>query len=159
MSAASFDVDEYVEDRSARIGFTRPAVEPATERSGRAVNAMDPDTRLIHARLDEWAKEVKRSAGARGYPSESAYVAWSVLQVRTESGHEPDLSERAQHVEAAVLRLGAIDQSVIRRYYLDWRQTGIHKGLAGINNEDKFRSVLKRARFRVDGYLSAIEQP
>jgi hypothetical protein len=161
---SNINVDDYVEVLEERHSIP-VSIRPAAvvehrfeERSGRAVNAMDPDTRRIHARLEEWAVQVRRSAGACGYPPESVYVKWALLGVRTETGHESELSPRAANVEAAVLRLCAIDQGVIRRYYLAWRQTGIWKGLAGINNDDKFRAILSRARFRVDGYLSAIEQ-
>lgn len=126
-------------------------------RDPRAFNRMDAETKLIHARLEEWANETKRFMEARGYPRESYYHKWAALGIAPNPGHEPEMSQRAANVDGAVTKLGVIDKSVIWRYYMQWRPVGIWKQLSGIESEHKFNIVLKRARWRVDGYLSAIE--
>jgi len=149
--------DGWDESRVVRAA-ARPRVDVLVERDARSFNRMDPDTKLIHSRLEEWAKAVKRAAGSRGYPPESIYVKWRLSGVRTETGHEPDLSDREAHVDVAVARLGDIDKAVIKRYYLAWRPVKIWQ-VPGIPSEHRFNVVLKRARWRVDGFLAAIEGP
>jgi hypothetical protein len=134
---------------------TRVKVEVRNERSSRTMNHMDPETKAIHLRLEEWAAAVKRNGGNLGYPTESIYTKRNL--VRTEYGHEDVISDRVAHVDAAVARLGVIDGSVLRRFYLHWRPIDLWRRLPGIPNEGRFKVVLRRARWRVDGYLSAIE--
>lgn len=143
---------------SIRVVSAKAKVEVVYERDPRAFNSMDGETKLIHSRLEEWASWVRQWAGAQGYPAESYYHKWALLHVSPQPGHEPQLPERVAHVDAAVARLGDIDKSVIKRYYLGWRPVKIWSNLSGIANQHKFNVVLKRARWRVDGYLTAIEK-
>lgn len=136
-------------------GFAvRAKVTVLQERDPRALNRMDPDTKLIHSRLEEWARAVRQAGGTLGYPAESIYTKQNLI--RTEYGHEDQITDRVAHVDAAVARLCVIDRSVIRRYYLEWRPVNIWK-LPGIPSQHRFDVVLKRARWRVDGFLAAIE--
>jgi hypothetical protein len=135
-----------------------PHVEVVAERDARAMNHMEPGTRLIHARLEEWARAVKPWCGAQGYPDESYYHKWALLKIAPQPGQECDLSDRVAHVDAAVARLGEPDKAVLKRFYLRWRPLDIWKHLPGINSETTFKRTLKRARWRVEGYLMAIEE-
>lgn len=152
MMAASEPWDE------SRVIRVKAHVEVVVERDPRSMNHMDADTKLVHCRLEEWAGYVKRWAGAQGYPSESYYHKWALLKIAPNPGHEAELPERPAQVDFAVSRLGAIDKSVILRYYLHWRPVDIWKQLSGIPSHHKFNIVLKRARWRVDGFLNAIEK-
>jgi hypothetical protein len=138
------------------IRAARPKIE-LVERSPRSMNNMDAETKLIHARLEEWSKATKRYMEARGYPRESHYHKWALLGIAPNPGHEAPLPDREAHVDTAVTKLGAIDRSVIWRFYMEWRPVKIWERIPGVASEHKFNVVLKRARWRVDGYLSAIE--
>lgn len=136
----------------------RPKVTLEVVRSARAMNHMDSETKIVHARLEEWARWVKRHCGAQGYPTESYYHKWALLKIAPNPGHDPEIPDRVAHVDAAVSRLEATDKAVLMRYYLRWRPLDIWKYIPGINSETTFKRTLKRARWRVDGYLLAIEE-
>ena len=139
-------------------GQLRAAVIELSERDPRAMNHMDPDTREIHARLEEWAKHCKQAFARLGYSTSSYYEKWALLGIAPNPGMEPTLPERPAHVDRAVRQLGDIDRSVIWRYYMQWRPgDALWKELHGIDSKRRFECVLKRARFRVEGYLIAIE--
>lgn len=141
-----------------RVAKARAHVHVEPERSKRELSHMDGQTKLIHARLEEWARHVNRPDGPQGYPSESYNEKWARLEIAPEPGHEPMLPERVANVDAAVARLCTVDRAVIERKYRFWRPTDLWKGIPGIKNKAKFDTVLKRARWRVDGHLGAIEK-
>lgn len=145
--------------QAIRVIRAKAYVEPTIqyERNCRSLNHMEPGTRLIHARLEEWAKEVKRFLGTQGFPGESYYHKWALLKIAPHPGHDPAISDRAARVDAAVARLPQPDKAVLERYYLRWRPTRIWEHLAGINSESTFKRVLKRARWRTEGFLLAVE--
>lgn len=98
---------------------------------------MDPETRLIHARLDEWAAERRR-----------ALVADQPIQ----------LAQRPANVDLAVSRLDEADRAVVIRYYVEFRSgDALWKDLKDIDSRRRFDAVLKRARWRVDGFLRCME--
>lgn len=139
------------------MAIPAPKAVVVIERDPRSVNAMDSETKLIHARLEEWARETRQHLESRGYPKESYYHKWACLGIQPNPGHEAELSPRSANVDRAVTRLGEIDRAVIWRFYMQWRNDGLHKGLPGVDSRHRFDIVLKRARWRVDGYLKAIE--
>lgn len=133
-------------------------VEPEYKRSGRCMSRMDDETRVVHARLEEWSSEAKGAFRALGLPSQSFCERWAVLEVRTDPGHEAQMSDRAFNVDRAVRKLGEIDRSVIWRYYMDFRPgDALWRKLHAIEGLDHFNRVLRRARWRVSGFLAALE--
>jgi hypothetical protein len=57
-------------------------------------------------------------------------------------------------IDAAVARLGDVDKQVIRAYYLNWaRADDLWRQCPGIRSLSNFRAVLKRARWRLIGYV------
>jgi len=151
LNALALTITQFI---SVPVRIAKPTV--SVERDRRNLSHMDPETKAIHLRLETWAQAVKNNGGNLGYPSESIYTKRNL--VRTEGRHEDLISDSVANVDAAVARLGEIDKSVIRRYYQHWRPVGIWKGIPGIPSAHRFDVVLKRARWRVDGFLSAIEQ-
>jgi hypothetical protein len=153
---------DHIQERLQRV-LDALNEDPVTEpditiiQAPRSMNHMDPDTKRVHLRLVDWAKHVHQRADALGYPTESYYHKWALLMIPPQPGNPPELPDRVAHVDAAVARLGVIDRSVIFRNYLQWRPIDLHKGIAGIASRRNYDNVLKRARWRVDGYLTAIE--
>jgi hypothetical protein len=157
LNALVWEVEQLINGPPIRVA--RVKVEIHRERDPRAMNHMDAETKLIHARLEEWAQHVKRRSGAQGFPTESYYHKWALLKIAPQPGHEDEvIPDRVANVDGAVARLGVIDKSVICRFYLAWRPLGIERGITGIRNKHHFDKVLKRARWRVDGFLSAVER-
>ena len=129
-------------------------------RSPRTMNHMDPDTKEVHARLEEWARWAK-DLGIAGYPRQSLTekaATYGKLGIPQEPLHKPEvvMPDRVAVVDAAICRLGDIDRSVVRAYYLNWEPTStIARRLK--MRERQFQNVLRRARWRIVGFLDAHE--
>lgn len=130
-------------------------------RSPRTMNHMDPDTKEVHARLEEWARWAK-DIGIAGYPRQSLTeqaAKYGKLGIPQEPLHKPEvvMPDRVAAVDAAICRLGDIDRSVVRAYYLNWEPTStIARRLK--MRERQFQNVLRRARWRIVGFLDAHER-
>lgn len=134
-----------------------------SERDPRSMNHMDPDTKLVHARLEEWAKWAK-DIGIAGYPRQSLTekaAQYGKLGIPQESNirAEPLMPDHVARVDAAICRLGEIDKKAIRLYYTSW---DVAENLARKMDRSmrwrQFLNVVRRARWRVAGYLDAVER-
>jgi hypothetical protein len=129
-----------------------------SERSTKAMNHMDPDTKFVHARLEEWARWAKESE-IRAWPS-ITLLGRVIEQGPTgsgQSGRPPtDMPEQVASIDRAVCKLGDIDRGVVRTYYLKWEPINV---MARRNSMRvlQFQRVLRRARWRIMGYLDAVE--
>jgi hypothetical protein len=129
------------------------------ERDRRSMNHMDPDTKVVHARLEEWAKWAK-DMGIAGYPRQSITekaAQYGRLGIPQESNFrtEPMMPDHVAAIDAAVSKLGDIDKSVVKTYYLKWESVNVmarHHHMRVL----QFQRVLRRARWRIMGYLDAI---
>lgn len=128
----------------------------------RSMNHMDPDTKLVHARLEEWAKWAK-DMGIAGYPHQSVTekaAKYGKLGIPQEPLHKPEpmMPDHVARVDVAVCRLGDIDRKAIRLYYLSW---DVAENLARRMDRSmrwrQYLNVVRRARWRVAAYLDAIE--
>ena len=131
------------------------------ERSRRSMNHMDPDTKLVHARLEEWARWAKDS-GIAGYPSQSLTekaAKYGKLGIPQEPLHKAEsmMPERVALVDAAICRLGDIDRKAVRLYYLTWEPVEVLARRMHVSGMRvlQFQRVLHRARWRIMGYLDA----
>jgi hypothetical protein len=133
------------------------------ERDRRAMNHMDPDTKLVHARLEEWSRWAK-DTGIAGYPHQSITekaAKYGKLGIPQESLHkpEPTMPDHVARVDAAICRLGDVDRKALRLYYLSW---DVAENLARRMDRSmrwrQFLNVVRRARWRVAGSLDAVEQ-
>lgn len=131
------------------------------ERDNRVINHMDPDTKWVHIRLEAWVPWAK-GRGIAGYPRQSLTekaALYGKLGIPQESVHrpEPQIPDREARTDAAICRLGDIDRKVIRTYYLDWAPVEVMARKCGMR-VPQFRNVLKRARWRLWGFLQAAEE-
>lgn len=123
------------------------------ERDPRAMNRMDPETKIVHARLERWGKWAKEN-----------YNAWPAVTLlgriveqgpgASQQGRPPvSMSEEDAQTDAAVAKLGEIDRKVIIEYYTKWRdiETAARNCRMRVR---QFHSVLRRARWRIEGRLS-----
>lgn len=132
------------------------------QRSPRSMNHMDPETKLVHARLEEWAKWAKDS-GIAGYPRQSLTekaAQYGKLGIPQQSSYkaEPMMPDRVALVDAAISRLGDIDRKAVSLYYLNWEPVEVLARRMHVNGMRvlQFQRVLHRARWRIMGYLDAV---
>lgn len=127
------------------------------ERDTRVMNRMDPETRVIHARLEEWARWAK-DHGIAGYPRQSITekaAKYGKLGIPQEPLHKPEprMPDVVAAVDAAISKLCEIDKGAVRTYYLSWEpmesMAKRHRMRAR-----QFQNVLRRARWRIAIYLS-----
>lgn len=124
----------------------------------RTMNAMDPETKAVHLRLEAWGAWA-RDSGIRAWPQTT--VLGRVIEEgphgALSTGRPPtDMSDEVAHVDAAVAHLGEVDRRVIRKYYLEWAPPEAMAATLRMRLAS-FRAVLKRARWRIGGFLAAIE--
>lgn len=130
----------------------------AVMRDMRSMNAMDEDTKRIHLRLESWAAAV----------GSDCINAWPKLTLlgrlieqgpsgASQQGRPPvSMSHADSVVDAAVARLGDIDKRVIKSYYMHWESIEINAARLNMR-VSQFRQVLKRARWRLSGYIDSKE--
>jgi hypothetical protein len=128
-------------------------------RNPQSINAMDDDTKAVHYRLEQWGKWSK-DGEVRAWPSitpmgrmveEGPHGAGQV-------GKPPiSMPEPIAEVDAAVARLGQIDQRVIKQYYRYWEPTEVMARRLGMRKR-QFENVLRRSRWRILGFLDALQK-
>jgi hypothetical protein len=132
------------------------------ERDRRVMNHMDPETKIVHARLEEWARWAK-DMGIAGYPKQSPTekaALYGALGIPQEPLNKPEpmMPDHVARVDAAICRLGEIDRKAIRLYYLSWDVAEVlARRMDRTMRWRQFLSVVRRARWRVAGYLDAVE--
>lgn len=135
----------------------------AQQRSPRAMNRMDPDTKLVHARLEEWARWAK-DIGIAGYPRQSLTekaATYGKLGIPQEPLHKPEpmMPDHVARVDAAVCRLRAVDQKALRLYYLNWdAPESLARKMDRSMRWRQYLNIVRRARELVGAYLDAVER-
>lgn len=127
------------------------------ERDGRAMNNMDPETKLTHIRLEEWARWAKDSE-SREWPPIT--LLGKVIEQGISGagqGTRPPISmpDNVAKVDAAVAKLGEIDKKAIKTYYMRWEDIDSMARRLHMRRR-QFQNVLRRARFRVQVYMSVM---
>lgn len=143
MAACEIEVREMIEDNRRR----------------KSMNHMDPETKLVHARLEEWATWAK-DLGIAGYPKQSLTekaAKYGKLGIPQEPLHKPEpmMPDHVAVIDAAICRLGEIDRGVVRTYYLRWEPVNVMARRHSMRVL-QFQRVLHRARWRIMGYLDAV---
>lgn len=129
-------------------------------RDPRAMNHMDPDTKAVHVRLEEWARWA-RDPGVLGFPRQSLTekaALYGKLGIPQQSNYKPEaeMPDAVALIDAAVARLGDIDRGVVRTYYLRWEPVDVMARRHSMRVL-QFQRVLRRARWRILGFLDATE--
>ncbi|MCC7462108.1 MAG: hypothetical protein IT480_06545 [Gammaproteobacteria bacterium] len=127
-----------------------------SQRDGRALSAMSEDTKLVHARLEEWARYVRGDGQELGLPPETYLYRWAKYGVdgAAQAGKPPTMPDRIAAVDTAVARLAKAENQIVRTYYLSWapRETMARNCGIGLH---QFDGILRRARWRIAGFLEA----
>jgi len=143
------------------VARAKARVEVAVEeRDKRTMNNMDPETKAIHLRLEEWGRWA-RDKGIQGYPSQSStekaaqYGKLGVPDL-SQNKREPVMPDHVARLDSCVARCCQIDQQALRTYYeyqISLYELGRKLGM----RERQARNVLRRARWRVAAHLAVIE--
>jgi hypothetical protein len=76
----------------------------------------------------------------------------------SQQGRPPvEIPEAIAVVDAAVCRLGAVDRRVIQIYYLHWEPIEVMARRSDMRVR-QFQNILRRARWRILGYIDAAEE-
>jgi hypothetical protein len=125
------------------------------------MHGMSDEVWYVHTRLEEWGRWACGPLGAAvaGYPARSAHERIKEGGLAAGLPKPPvDMPEPIAYTDTAVARLAEVDKEVVRAYYLHWApQETLWKGCAGIRSLSNFKSVLKRARWRVRMILEELE--
>lgn len=124
----------------------------------RVMNSMDPETKLVHIRLEAWGRWCKSNPELRAFPEESWLHKWAKYGTdgATQSGPPVVMPEAVEITERAVNKLGEIDRKVVKAYYLGWAPLEELARKVRMRPRE-FQNVLRRARFRVRCYVEAME--
>lgn len=133
----------------------------ADRRDGRRVNRMDPATRKVHERLEQWARWTGGADGP-GWPAKTI-LARTIEQGpmgASQAGRAVfTMPAEVAAVDAAVARLRPIERGVIHAYYKQWAPPDtIWRSCPGVSSLGQFRALLKVARARVSGFLDGAAQ-
>ena len=128
----------------------------------RVMSHMDSETRIVHARLEEWAKWF---LGRIQVGPITCNLGKVIQYGPTGAGHkgvpapEPEVPSHVVMVEKAVCKLRDVDSQAIRVYYGNRSLLigEVAQRMRPRMNLSQFRNVLRRARWRVGGYLAAFE--
>lgn len=133
-----------------------PRVDVVTERDPRTMNRMDPETKFVHARLEEWGRWAK-DRGIQGYPAQSLTekaAQYGRLGIPQESNlrTEPEMPEHIAAVDAAICRLWKIGQRCVKRYYTEWQPMEIMAKKENISVSN-MKEVLRRSRHLIGMWI------
>lgn len=126
-------------------------------RDRRRVNHMDPETRIVHAKLEMWGAWAKDSE-IRAYPAATYLARWMEQGIHgaSQQGRPPiAMPDEIAAVDAAVCRLNVIDKQAIQLYYIKWQPIEAHARRMGMRVR-QFQNVLRRARWRLALFLDLL---
>jgi hypothetical protein len=120
-------------------------------RDKRVLNHMDPETKVIHGRLEAWGLWAK-DAEIRAWPS-------ATITERMRGGRStvPPIAmpDEIAAIDAAVCRLNAIDKRAVQLYYIKWAPVEIHARAMNMRAR-QFQNVVRRARWRLAAMLGVL---
>lgn len=126
-------------------------------RDKRRMNHMDPETKVVHARLEAWGAWAKESE-LRAYPSATYLARWieQGIDGAAQQGKPPiAMPDEIASVDAAVSRLGAIDKRAVQLYYIKWQPIENLARMMHMRSR-QYQNVLRRARWRLAAYMDLL---
>ena len=121
----------------------------------RAMSRMPPDIKLVHMRLEQWARWAKDKP-PNGWPERT--ILGRLIEEGPGASHctsfTSDIPDHIAHVDRAVGHLSHDDKRVIRAYYLSWMPREFLAIKLRISPR-RLDTILNRARWRIAGFLSA----
>lgn len=130
-------------------------VSRSETRSNRALSHMDAETKVVHARLEAWANFVREPLN--GWPRRTQLGRLIDGEIVRSLDRQPvSMPDEIAITDRAVAHLREIDRRVVETYYLTWAPVEIMARRLKMRSR-QFENVLKRARWRLGGYLAAFQ--
>lgn len=126
-------------------------------RDKRRVNHMDPETKVVHSRLEAWGAWAKDSE-IRTWPAVTLLGRMIDQQATgaAQSNRPPvAMPDEIAAIDAAVCKLNAIDKRAVQLYYIKWQPI---ENLARMMHmrPRQYQNVLRRARWRLGLFLGLV---
>lgn len=123
----------------------------------RARNSMDEPMRIVHARLEQWAKWSKENPGTLPTTPLGRFGdEGDAIFCRATGSPAPVVIPLViEQTDLAVARLGDIDHKVIKVYYYHWEPVSVLCKRVRMQ-ESKFKAAVRRARWHVSLHLNTI---
>lgn len=123
----------------------------------RCLSHMAPELRPVHVLLERWGAWVV-SGQPRQWPERT--TLGRVIDEGPGASHQTApqdaMPREIEPVELAVLSLPHLDRSVVRQEYTHWQPTEVAARRLNVS-VSRYTRVLWRARWRVRGYLDAMD--
>lgn len=126
-------------------------------RDRRRVNHMDPETKIVHEKLEAWGAWAKDSE-IRAYPAATYLHRWAKEGIHgaSQQGRPPvAMPDEIAAVDAAVCRLNATDRKAVQLYYIKWQPIESLSRLMQMRPR-QYQNVLRRARWRLALFLDLL---
>jgi DNA-directed RNA polymerase specialized sigma24 family protein len=126
-------------------------------RDKRVTSHMDPETKVVHGRLEAWGAWA-RDSEIRAWPVATLLGRMIDQQAAgaAQSGRPPvAMPDDIAAVDAAVCRLNAIDKQAIQLYYIKSLPVEIHARKMHMRVR-QYQNVLRRARWRLAMFLGLL---
>lgn len=132
------------------------AIVVTETRDKRCVNHMDPETKIVHGRLEAWGAWAK-DAELRAWPVRTLLGRMIDHQAIGAAQSRPPISmpDEVAKTDAAVCRLNPIDKKAVQLYYLKWQPIEGHARAMHMRVR-QYQNVLRRARWRLALYLNLL---
>jgi hypothetical protein len=123
----------------------------------RVANAMNPDTAMIHARLEAWSSWAAEHLASWPEQTLLSRVIQQGVQGACVSRGLTEMPDGVAITDRAICRLQSPDRVVICEYYLRW-EPAEYVALRLNLTERQLKDRLKVARVRVGAYVEILEQ-
>lgn len=128
----------------------------AAVRDPRAINSMEPEIKRVHILLERWGQWSKGEL--RAWPTIT--LAGRIIEqgpaaaaIKGFQSYEADDDIAA--IDSAVARLKQPDRQVVETYYQMWLPVQVLSRRLRMT-ETRYASVLRRARWTINGYLLSV---
>ena len=124
----------------------------------RRMNRMDSDTHMVHLRLEAWGRWAHEHSQAWPAVTLLGRIADQGANGASQTTKPPIcMPEPIAQIDAAVAKLGAIDQRVIVTYYTRWQPLEVMAKQHHVR-VSQFQNILRRARWRLILMLNQFER-
>ncbi len=119
------------------------------ERDARATNRMDPETLVVHRRLEAWGRWGKDSQ-VQGFASSSPIARMMEFGINGAGAGSPPITmpEAIAEIDWLLTTIPKNEERAIRRYYLCWEPIEVSARALHMSVRDLQR-LLQKARFRI----------
>lgn len=119
------------------------------QRDARAANRLDPETLIVHRRLEAWARWSRETSmvGGSGTSPIARMMEFGINGAGASSA-PVEMPDSISEIESAVGTIPKQEERAIRRYYLHWEPVEVSAGAMRVTVRELQR-LLQKARWRI----------